>query len=284
MPNLNASLCFLAPLPKYKQEKPYRIIPGADEAFDHEISNVVPDIQDGIQIVDIRDRLGDFNIEDNGFEVLSHTTSFPILDERSQVDAYKSEVEQLLKERLAAEKVIVFDFRHRIHREFEKGVVVDYNDPTTKEGPAIMAHSDHTLDSGTVVINSWLSEEDKTKYLTGEWRIRLMNTWRPLVAVIEDQPLALCDPRTVAPEDLFACDRVVVNKLGEVYLMRYDPRQRWYWLSSQKTSEPYVFLTWDSKSEGQPRLCPHTSFAVPVAPDVPPRESVETRSIVISRA
>jgi hypothetical protein len=123
-------------------------------------------------------------------------------------------------------------------------------------------------------------------------------TWRPMLPVIEDQPLALRDPRTTAPDDLV--DRLVINKLGEVYLMKYRPKQQWYCLISQKDSEPFLFLTWDSKSGGQPRckcphlhirleeeimyvVCPHTSFSVPVGPDIPPRESVETHSIVISR-
>jgi hypothetical protein len=115
MPDLSSTLCFLAPLPKYKTEKPFRIIPGAGETFDHHISNVVPDVRENVRIVDIRGRLNEFNFEEHGFEVLSHKSSQPILDDKAQVDAYKMEIEQLLKTHLDAEKVIVFDFRVSVH-------------------------------------------------------------------------------------------------------------------------------------------------------------------------
>ncbi|KAF2105611.1 hypothetical protein BDV96DRAFT_694734 [Lophiotrema nucula] len=181
MPDIEATLCFLASLPKYQTEKPFRLIPGAGKYFKHDISNVVAATRDRIRITDIRNRVAEFNLDRNGFEVLSHKSAHPTLDSEKQVNAYKAETVELLMSHLNAEKVICFDFRHRIHQEFEKGTVVDYNDPTTREGPAIMAHSDHTFESGLVVVNAHLSDDEKERYLSGDWRIRLMNTWRPLL-------------------------------------------------------------------------------------------------------
>ncbi|PVH86311.1 hypothetical protein DL98DRAFT_407871, partial [Cadophora sp. DSE1049] len=79
------------------------------------------------------------------------------------------------------------------------------------------------------------------------------STWRSLLPVVEDQPLAFCDPFTVRPMDLVETDRIVVNKLGAVYLMHYHEEQQWYWLHHQTSSEPFVFITWDSEAQGQAR-------------------------------
>jgi len=74
-----------------------------------------------------------------------------------------------------------------------------------------------------------------------------------MVPVVEHQPLAFCDPRSVLPEQLVACDRVMCDQLGEVYLLSYHPENKWYWLSKQTPSEPYLLVSWDSDSCGEAR-------------------------------
>jgi len=53
------------------------------------------------------------------------------------------------------------------------------------------------------------------------------STWRPLNAVLEDNPLALCDSRTVLTDDLVAADRILPDRVGEVYYLHYNPNQEW---------------------------------------------------------
>ncbi|CAG8971800.1 hypothetical protein HYALB_00001910 [Hymenoscyphus albidus] len=50
---------------------------------------------------------------------------------------------------------------HRVHITFEKGITLDFKSPTNNEGPAIIAYSDHTLESGLTAINAYLADEDK---------------------------------------------------------------------------------------------------------------------------
>jgi hypothetical protein len=61
------------------------------------------------------------------------------------------------------------------------------------------------------------------------------STWRPLLPVLEDRPLALCDSRSVGLEDLVAADRVLPDRVGEVYYLRYSPSQQWYESSSRRS-------------------------------------------------
>lgn len=45
---------------------------------------------------------------------------------------------------------------------------------------------------------------------------------------LEDRPLALCDSRSVDPnKDLTAADRIIPDRVGEVYYLHYNANQRW---------------------------------------------------------
>ena len=54
-----------------------------------------------------------------------------------------------------------------------------------------------------------------------------ISTWRPLNSTLEDRPLALCDSRSVAPDDLIATDRILPDRVGEVYYLHHNPNQEW---------------------------------------------------------
>ena len=45
--------------------------------------------------------------------------------------------------------------------------------------------------------------------------------------VLEDRPLALCDSRSVPPEDLVPTDRIIPDRVGEVYYLTYNPDHKW---------------------------------------------------------
>lgn len=111
MPNINASLCFLEHLPLYQHEKPYRIIPSAEENYQHSLTNIVPRFHDDIHLTDVRERISKLSLDKHGFQVLSHTSNVPALDDLPSVAAYKKEVDELLTKHLEAERVICFDFR-----------------------------------------------------------------------------------------------------------------------------------------------------------------------------
>src|SRR5438034_10750993 len=54
------------------------------------------------------------------------------------------------------------------------------------------------------------------------------STWRSLLPVLEDQPLALCDSRSVDATDLMATDRLIPDRVGEVYYLKYNPKHQWF--------------------------------------------------------
>jgi hypothetical protein len=81
------------------------------------------------------------------------------------------------------------------------------------------------------------------------------SVWRPLVQVVEDCPLALCDRRTVPKSDLVEADKIHHDHLEEGYYVKYNPAHQWYWLSEQKSNEVALFVTWDSEHERLAETC-----------------------------
>jgi hypothetical protein len=79
------------------------------------------------------------------------------------------------------------------------------------------------------------------------------STWRTLNPMLEDRPLALCDSRSVEPDDLVAADRIIPDRVGEVYYLTYNPNHRWYWLEKQTPLEPFVFVMYDTKAGSHAR-------------------------------
>jgi hypothetical protein len=48
-------------------------------------------------------------------------------------------------------------------------------------------------------------------------------------------PLALCDSRTLAKDDIVASDIVLLHLQIEAYEVWYNPEQKWYYVNEQET-------------------------------------------------
>lgn len=67
---------------------------------------------------------------------------------------------------------------------------------------------------------------------------------------MKDWPLALCDLRTLDPQDMMPLDEVYADDTLESYQVHYSPRQKWYYLSDQSVSEMFIFKSVDSEVQG----------------------------------
>ncbi|MFO1399776.1 MAG: CmcJ/NvfI family oxidoreductase [Steroidobacteraceae bacterium] len=110
------------------------------------------------------------------------------------------------------------------------------------------------------------------------------NVWRVLSPPPQDVPLALCDARSVAPQDLVAADAVFDLKDAphwsfEGLVIRHNPAQRWSYFSNMTPREALVFKTCES-DPAEPHSLPHGAFNDPGCPQgVAPRASIEMRAI-----
>jgi len=147
-------------------------------------------------------------------------------------------------------------------------------------------HTDYSYGGGQRRLQRLLTEEEMQKCISSSWRVRFVNIWRPLVPVVEDCPLALCDRRSVPKSDLVEADKVHEDHLEEGYYVKYNPVHQWYWLSQQRSDEVAMFVTWDSYHEqfSEASVPPHAAFQNPEAkPGCRPRESVEVRLVLFNK-
>ena len=72
--------------------------------------------------------------------------------------------------------------------------------------------------------------------------------WRPL-GKVKSWPLALCDARTLKADDLVTCDIVRRRYVGETYFGKYNPDQRWHYLSDMDFDDVILLKVYDSDSD-----------------------------------
>ncbi|HEY0342180.1 MAG TPA: CmcJ/NvfI family oxidoreductase [Steroidobacteraceae bacterium] len=250
------------------------VVPGEKAIFypaDRERSYWPPE-EHRVSIADMRDRAADLALERNGFVLLREPSAVTDFSNTAQVrSVYYSEIEALAKRLLGGEKVLVF------------GEVVRSDSKTTRDGklPAYGAHVDYgdrTVRQLTVDI---LGAEDAERWLRR--RFILMNLWRPIRTVYRT-PLAVCDASTVLESDLN--DSEVRGGLDDPHRpplhgfnLAYSPRHRWYYAPRMQPDEILAFKLYDS-DRTRVQLTGHTAFDDPTAaPDAPPRESIEVRTI-----
>ena len=159
----------------------------------------------------------------------------------------------------------------------------EHRSPGVRE-PVRSVHNDYTALSGIRRVSDLLPAAEAQERLEG--RHAIVTVWRPLRAPVEGAPLALCDARSIAADDLVATDLVYPDRMGEVYTVRYRPEHRWYYYPSLAPGEAILIKTYDSLADGTARFSAHTAFDDPTSrPDAPPRESIEARALLFfSRA
>lgn len=220
-------------------------------------------------------RVGGLGLDSSGFELIHHRSTLTDWvsfqdDERVKAIDY-AEVGATLKAHTGAAKVVLFDHTLR--------------DSTAEPGraqlrePVRRVHDDQTLRSAPGRVRKHLSAEEAALRL--ERRFAIINFWRPIGGPVLRAPLAVCDARTIAPEDLLPSDLVYPDWTGETYAVAFNTNHRWYWHPRQTPTEATLIKVYDSATDGRARLSAHTAFDDPTsAPDAPARRSIEIRALV----
>ncbi|KAF5236254.1 hypothetical protein FAUST_6602 [Fusarium austroamericanum] len=295
---VTATLNFISSLHRYEKEKPY-FLNTVDQSTREPIlrTNLEYSKHEGIQIENIRDHCDNaFTLNKNGFKVMSHRTVSFIKGQNIDVEAYCTEIVRLVAEECNAAHVLCYDYRIRKNNT----ELVNYEKDqdagrSTAAPPVFPAHIDHTVEGGPKRILRHLTEREAVQYMNDQYRARIIkmlflyfSVWRPLNNPVKDCPLAICDPRSIDTMDLLSADRVTPDFAVELYYLKHNANQKWYWLSNQTLDEITLFVNYDSncRLEGSDwKTCPHAAFMNPEAQaDSPPRESIEARLIVFTRS
>ncbi|MBA2672114.1 CmcJ/NvfI family oxidoreductase [Ramlibacter sp.] len=217
-----------------------------------------------------------------GFELVDAPTRVRDFGDPRQIEQiYYREMQAAALQATGGREAFVFDHmlrrREPDRRPMTFGRHPDHVQGSTP-GPAGRVHNDYTEASGKRRLAAVLGDE-ASRAVRGRYCI--VNVWRSTSGPVLDAPLAVCDGRSVAPQDLVPSEIRYPNRTGEVYLMRHNPAHRWAYFHELETTEAIVFKQFDSVP-GPTRFTPHSAFEHPdTPPDAPLRESIETRVLVL---
>jgi hypothetical protein len=76
--------------------------------------------------------------------------------------------------------------------------------------------------------------------------------WRTISTPVQDCPLALCDFRTVEPEDLVSADIIFPHYQDEAYEVLYNPDQRWFYKKRMDWDDVLLFKLGDNSPDEAP--------------------------------
>jgi hypothetical protein len=219
-----------------------------------------------------REMLGKLSLDTNGFVLTEHETAVKDFYDPDEVKSvYYPEVERLLKQMTGAERVLIFDHIVRnpvLAERGEKGA----------RSPAKIVHNDYSLKSAPRRVRDHLPDE-ADRLLSN--RFAEINVWRAIRGPVESSPLALCDSRSLAPQDSVPTDLVYRDRVGEILGFIYNPQHRWYYFPRMERNEAILLKCYDSKDDGRARFTAHTSFEDPNSqPNAAPRESIEVRALL----
>jgi len=224
-----------------------------------------------MSIYDARSLVDELSVDVEGVELVAHPHDFAdFYDPGAVRAAYYPLVEQLVRERVGARRVLAFDHNLRSESLARRGE----HDAQT---PVRFVHNDYTDDSAPQRVRDLLPGEAEGLL---ERRFAVLNVWRPIHAPVQTSPLAVCDAQTLAEADLVAMDLIYPDRLGEVQSVCFDPDHRWFHFSAMRPDEAMLLKCFDSARDGRARFTAHTAFDDPGSPpDAPARESVEVRTL-----
>ena len=216
-------------------------------------------------------------LDREGFRLVQHrsaVTNFRDKDEVAKV--HPTEIETLLLEVTGADRVVVFGsgILRFGERSPEAGTLMN-------SLPARFIHID--VSDPTGVTNAERSRPRRGEEPIPYRRFCHYNVWRVISPPPQDVPLAVCDARTLGPEDLILADAVfdavdAPEWSFEGLLVGYSPRHRWSYFSDMTRDEALIFKTNDSDPTKAHHV-PHSAFDDPSCPPgVEPRASIEMRA------
>ena len=261
---VEATLNYLAAMP----ERPFFLAYAAPEGVP--TRNTKGDRRT-VAIRDARDLAEMPSLDREGFALVRHDAApRDPWDPRAVREQYYPEMEALVARHTGAARVVAFDHNVRSRTRAERREV-------GAQMPVRYAHNDYTEGSGPQRVRDLFPGEEAERLLAH--RFAVINVWKPIGGPVEESPLAVCDARTIAMDDLVATDLRYTDRLGEIYSLRFSPVHRWFYWSRMRPDEAILLKCYDSDA-ARARFTAHSAFEDPTsAPDARARESIEVRTL-----
>ena len=274
-PAVNATITYIAPSDAPARVQVYPLSSG--------IQTTRPEAtQHTMAIRDARPIAASLRLDKHGFELHVSPSKFTdFYNDAAVRERYYPEVSGAVRGLTGAMEVFVFD--HNVRSAVraargEAGVRV----------PVDQVHNDYTEESGPRRKQEVLDAAGHPDL--ADRRVAFVNLWRPIIGPVQDNPLAVCDARSVAPDDLVTThihhfsedDLTTPRHRGQIYSVRHNPAHQWFFVSDMRPDEVLLLKCYDSQNDGRARFMPHTGFLNPACPEkFTPRESIEARALVV---
>ena len=203
LPYVEGELNYLAPMTERPRYFAYEPAPG-------EVRSNMAHEPHRVHIRDMRPIASEIDLDRQGFALVEQNTAVrDFWDDDEVRRVYYPEAERFIAEQTGASRVFIFDHlqRRRVPGQTDRAA-------GGPRQPATRVHVDHTARSGPQRVRDLLPDEAE-ELLKG--RVQVINLWRPIRGPLQDAPLAVCDARTVDPEDLVPSDLVYRDRVGETY-------------------------------------------------------------------
>jgi hypothetical protein len=141
-------------------------------------------------------------------------------------------------------------------------------------------HADFSAPAAESMLRVNLPSGEVTERL--RHRYSVFNVWRTFSGPPQDVPLALCDTRSVAPQDKQYCEITMKSAAGSLLTWEnityyHNQAHRWWYCPDMTRDEAYVFRSFDS-APAHAEQVPHSAFVNDSCPaSAPPRASIELR-------
>ena len=223
-----------------------------------------------VRVRDARPLSSDLSLDREGFSLVTLETKVLDFYDSDQIkNIYHRELQELIQRETGAKDVVVFD--HTLRAGDEK-----IRKLKQVREPVKRAHNDYTVKSGPVRVQDWFGKKKAGPYL--KRRFAIINIWRSVLGVVETNPLAICDARSVALGDMVATERRAAERVGETYRLTHNPNQQWFYFPLMQRNEAMLIKSYESEDDGRARFTPHTAIVDPETPlEAKPRQSIESR-------
>jgi hypothetical protein len=227
-----------------------------------------------------------FELDVHGFEIIDHSSAVADFTDPAQLETvYAPETCRFVQDRLGADEVLSrgWEVRRSIDpgehgaQPPATGVHVDYA-PDHVPGMVARAYARHFPDG------------------PGFRRAVVTSTWRVFSPPPQDWPLALCDFRTLTPEDGAPTTAYFVDALpddpfgpvahlkpvGSSWKVRHDPAHEWWYFPGMTRDEVLLIKLGDT-DRTLAWAAPHAAFPDPSVQGAAPRHSIEFRTFAYFR-
>lgn len=212
-----------------------------------------------IPVKDLRGSELLLSLEQHGLQFLyfPYFLSLRVDSDKQEIMSYINSINITVKQLFKAELVFTFDYKFRKNMNYMgegdfNQILKDLaltNDRSIADPASFMTHVDATPAGAMRRLRRYLSEKECKEYLDHpeRYRVRIINVWRPIAQAVYDRPLGLLDYYSTVPEDYVKVQfHTSTENVGEVYWMRHNVDQKWYYISSHTPEELLVFLNYDS--------------------------------------